>query len=211
MRIAIIGAGNIGSGLARAWSQKGHDIALGVRHPNEPKTLAAVARTDSRARPMTPDAAVKEGEIAVLAIPFGAVAATLEALGNLTGKIVIDCTNPVGVTLPPGVASGAELVARLAPGALVVKSFNAQGAENIASPRYANEVASNFYCGDDDGAKRVVRGLIEDVGFDPVDVGPLKNARLIEAAAQLWFAASRALGTRRVAFRILREDASEGP
>src|SRR5258708_1957513 len=71
--------------------------------------------------------------------------------------------------------------------------------------RERDPAATNFYCCDDDAARGVVRQLVADVGFDPVDVGPLKNARLLESATLLWFAASRALGTRRVAFRVLRE------
>lgn len=206
MKIAIIGAGNVGGGLGTIWSAKGHDIVFGVRHPGEPKAQAAVAATDGRARAATPGAAARDADVVVLAIPFGAVAPALESMGGLDGKIVIDCTNPVGVTLPPGVSSGAELVARLAPGARVVKSFNAQGAENVLHPRYGNEAASNFYCGDDEDAKQVVRRLVVEVGFDPIDVGPLKNARLFESATLLWFAVSSVLGSRRVAFRLLRDE-----
>jgi predicted dinucleotide-binding enzyme len=104
------------------------------------------------------------------------------------------------------VGSGGELVAKLAAGARGETSFNAQGAENIANPHYAGVVASNFYCGDDEAAKTTVRSLIADVGFDPIDAGPMKNARLLEAATLLWFAGTRALGSRRVAFRMLRNE-----
>jgi predicted dinucleotide-binding enzyme len=205
MKIAIIGAGNVGGALGRAWSSAGHEVLFAVRNPSDPKAQAAVAGAGGRARAVPIDAAVHEAEAIVLAVPFGAVASVLEGAGPLAGKILVDCTNPVGVALPPDASSGAELVARLAPGARVVKSFNAQGAENIAHPRYGSESATNFYCGDDDAAKQAVRKLVLDVGFDPIDAGPLKNARLLEAATLLWFAVSRTLETRHTAFRILRD------
>jgi 8-hydroxy-5-deazaflavin:NADPH oxidoreductase len=205
MKIAIIGAGNVGGSLGRAWSAKGHDVVFASRDTNEPKTQAALAATSGRARAAKVDDAVRDAEVVVLAVPFEAVESALKSAGPMTGKILIDCTNPVGVALPAGVASGAEHVSKLAPGARVAKAFNSQGAENIARPRYGDTAATNFYCCDDDAARGVVRQLVADVGFDPVDVGPLKNARLLEAATLLWFAASRTLGTRRVAFRVLRE------
>jgi predicted dinucleotide-binding enzyme len=142
--------------------------------------------------------------VVALAAPFGAIPGILEAGRSWAGKILIDCTNPVGSPLPSDVGSAAEIVAKLANGARVVKSFNTQGAESIFDPKYGDEAASNFYCGDDDEAKKVVRGLIADVGFDPIDAGPLRNARLLESAAMLWMAVSRTLGTRHVAFRLLR-------
>jgi predicted dinucleotide-binding enzyme len=205
MKIAIIGAGNVGGSLGRAWASKGHDVVFAARDAAGPKTQAAVAATGGRARAAAVDAAVRDAEVVVLAVPFDAVAGVLESAGPMTGKILIDCTNPGGSALPPEVGSGAELVSKLAPGARVAKAFNSQGAENIAQPRYGDTVATNFYCGDDEAAKKTVRELVADVGFDPVDVGGLKNARLLEAATLLWFAASRTLGTRRAAFRMLRD------
>jgi hypothetical protein len=205
MKIAVVGAGHVGGSLGRAWASKGHQVVFAVRDANEPKAQAAVAATNGRARAAAIDEAVRDAEVVVLAVPFGAIAGIVEGTGSLAGKILIDCTNPAGATLPAGVASGAELVSKLAPGARVVKAFNAQGAENIARPRYGGIAATNFYCGDDEQAKHVVRELVADVGFDAVDVGPLKNAHLLESATLLWFAASRALGTRRTAFYMLRD------
>jgi NADPH-dependent F420 reductase len=210
MKITIVGAGRIGEGLGRAWASKEHDVVFAVRDVDDPKAKAAVEATGGRARAATIGTAAREADVVVLAVPFGAIEGVLAGLGAMTGKILIDCTNPIGATLPPGVASGAEVVANLAPDTRVVKAFNAQGAENIADPRYGGIAATNFYCGDDVAAKEVVRGLVADVGFDPIDAGPLKNARLLEAATLLWFAASRALGTRRAAFRVLRDDSTTG-
>jgi 8-hydroxy-5-deazaflavin:NADPH oxidoreductase len=120
----------------------------------------------------------------------------------MTRKILIDCTNPSGAALPPEVGSGAELVSKGRAGCSRCEAFNSQGAENIAHPRAAT---SSLYCDDDDAAKKTVRELVADVGFDPVDAGALKNARLLDAATLLWFAASRTFGTRRAASRMLRD------
>lgn len=203
MKIAIVGVGNIGAGLGRAWSHKGHQVVFGVRDPNDTKAISAATGAGGSARTIAE--AIDGSEVVALALPFGAVEEVLRAAGSIPGRIIIDCTNPGGAIFPAGVTSPAEFVATLAPEARVVKSFNAQGAENLSVPRYGSETASNFYCGDDSAAKGVVRQLASDVGFDPIDAGPLKNARLLEAATVLWLAASRSLGTRRVAFRMVRK------
>ena len=185
MKITIIGAGNVGGALARAWAAKGHTVTT------------TTSRDDIATK-------VETAEVVVLAVPYGAVEAVLANAGALEGKVVIDCTNPIGVKLPDGVASGAEVLQAHVRGR-VVKAFNAQGAENISTPAYGGVAATCFYCGDDAAAKQVVDGLVADVGFDPVDAGPLASARLLEAATLLWFGVSKARGTRRLAFRLLRE------
>ena len=184
MKITVIGSGNVGGALARAWAAKGHAVTT-------------TARDDVAAK-------VEPAEVVVLAVPYGAVETVLASAGSLEGKVVIDCTNPVGVKLPEGAASGAEVIQARTRGQ-VVKAFNAQGAENISMPAYGGVAATCFYCGDDAAAKRVVDGLVADVGFDPVDTGPLTSARLLEAATLLWFGVSKVRGTRRLAFRLLRE------
>ena len=97
-----------------------------------------------------------------------------------------------------------EETARRLPGALVVKSFNSQGAETLADPVYGGLAASGFFCGDDAGAKRIVADLIADVGLEPVDVGPLRQARWLEALTLLWLSAAATGGSRDIAFRLLR-------
>ena len=84
------------------------------------------------------------------------------------------------------------------------KSFNAQGAENLANPIYDGVRATNFFCGDDVEGKQIVHGLVEDVGFEAIDAGGLSAARLLEPLMLLWMASSRALGTRDIAFKLLR-------
>jgi hypothetical protein len=120
----------------------------------------------------------------------------LNAMGDLKGKTLIDCTNPLSLagdgslSLSLGsTTSGAEEVERLAPGAHVVKAFNTYGWENFADSAYPNTAGLKpvmFYCGDDDAAKGRVSQLAADLGFEPVDTGGLGMARSLEPLALLW-------------------------
>ncbi|MGE0815714.1 MAG: NADPH-dependent F420 reductase [Vicinamibacterales bacterium] len=206
MRIAIVGSGHIGEGLARAWRAGGHEVTFGARDPQDPDVVA-LARGIGAAVAGVADA-LSSAEVVTLAVPFAAVPDVARALPTWAGRLVIDCTNPIGpgLTLLHGhTDSGAEAVARLLPGARVVKSFSAQGAEVLARPEYAGVRASNFYCGDDPDAKAVVRDLVAAVGFEPVDAGPLSSARYLEPLTILWITLSRTLG-RQFAFKVLQRD-----
>ena len=208
MKIAIIGSGNIGGGLARAWRSAGHPVTFGARDPAEAELAALCEQIGARAASIGDS--VKDAEVVVFAMPFAALEAVLGATGELAGVTVIDCTNavkrgPQGMELEYGhTTSSAEQLQKRIPRAHVVKSFNAQGMENLANPRYGDVAASNFYCGDDANAKRKVATLVADVGFEPIDAGPLANARLLEPLMLLWLACSRTAGTRDIAFKLLR-------
>jgi hypothetical protein len=205
MKIAIIGSGNIGGGLARAWGAKGHEIIFGARDLAEPELIALCSEIGARATTMAN--AVAAAEVVVLAVPFKALDEVIGAAGSLAGKVVIDCTNAVG----PGMqliyghtSSAAEELARKMPGARLFKSFNTQGAENLKDPLYGGIRATNFFCGDDVEGKKIVHQLVEDVGFEAIDAGQLAAARLLEPLMLLWVASSHALGTRDIAFKLLR-------
>jgi NADPH-dependent F420 reductase len=205
MKIAIIGTGHIGGGLGRAWAQKGYEITFGARDAAAPDVLSLCREVGAQASSLA--AAAAAAEVVVLAVPHAALEEVLRNTGTLAGKIVVDCTNGLG----PGpsllfghTTSAAEETAKKIPGARLVKSFNAQGAENLVNPVYNGVRATNFFCGDDVDAKRVVQGLIEAVGFEAVDVGPLRNARFLEPLTLLWISAVQALGTRELAFKLLR-------
>lgn len=151
--------------------------------------------------------AVRRADVVVLAMPYAALDEVLQAAGELAGKVVIDCTNAVakGFALLYGhTASSAEELQRRLPKAHVFKSFNAQGAENLANPRYGAVTASNFYCGDDPSSRAIVHQLVEAVGFEAVDAGPLKSARYLEPMMVLWVMLAQSLGTRELAFKLLR-------
>lgn len=207
MKIAIVGSGNIGAGLARPWAKE-HEVTFAARDPNDAE-LVALAKSIG-AKTATIAEAVGGAEVVALAMPYGALADVIAAGGDWKGKTVIDCTNAVergaaGMSLKYGhTTSSAEELAKAIPGAHVVKSFNAQGAENLANPVYGGVPASNFFCGDDAASKSKVKALIEAIGFEAVDVGPLANARLVEPLMLLWMNTSRAVGSRDIAFKVLR-------
>ena len=209
MKIGIIGAGQVGGTLGRAWAAKGHQVVFGVRDPRAPKVQELVTATGGTARAASPPEAAAHGAVVLLATPWAAAQAALRGAGDLTGKILIDATNPLrpdlsGLTLGH-TTSAAEEVARWAPGAKVVKAFNTIGAQHMANPRFGTQSASMLICGDDAAAKKAVLALAEVLGFDPVDAGPLAQARLLEPLAMLWISLAYAYGHGPdIAFKLLR-------
>lgn len=209
MNLAIIGAGKVGSTLGRRWAQAGHEVTFGVRNPTDERSQTLAS--DSGGRVTTQADAAAGAEVVVLTVPFDAVPATVRELGDLSGKLLIDCTNAVGTGYTPaveGAASGAELVAGLAPGALVVKAFNSVGVGMLGDLELGAQRGATFICGDDEAAKATVRRLGEDLGFEVVDVGPLAAAPLVESVALLWItlAYRQQLGTDFV-FGLIRRPA----
>jgi NADPH-dependent F420 reductase len=207
MKIAIIGTGSVGSALGRGLAQAGHDVVFGVRNTAKPEVGKLVEETGARADSV--DAAAGAAEVVVLAMPWGAAQDVIKTAGGLDGKIVFDCLNPLKPDLSGldagGARSAAEQVAAWAPGARVVKVFNSTGAGNMADPRYGDDRATLLYCGDDEGAKEVAAKLAADLGFEPVDAGPLSAAYLLEHFAMLWIHLAYGAGMgRNIAFRLMR-------
>ena len=211
MRIAIIGAGNVGTTLGRGWSRRRHQVSYGVRDPHSAK---AGALAQGGVHVAVPTQAVERSEVVVLATPWAATQEAVEALGDLGGRPLLDATNPIAPGLVSAVgegSSGGELVQAWAPTARVVKIFNSTGVENMASPEYGDVAATMFYCGDDEQACAVAAKLASELGFDPVPAGPLRNARLLEPLALLWIdLARRQVAGRAIAFKLLRRDRTRG-
>jgi 8-hydroxy-5-deazaflavin:NADPH oxidoreductase len=140
--------------------------------------------------------------------PWPATAEALRGLGNLAGKILLDCTNPLKPSLDglevANTTSAGEQVAQWSPGARVVKIFNAVGANIMANPLFDSTPTTLFYCGDDSAAKSAARDLAAAIGFDPVDAGPLKQARVLEPFALLWISLAFGGQGREIAFRLMR-------
>src|SRR5262245_44844821 len=209
MKIAIIGAGNVGGTLGQAWARKGHDLFFGVRHPQDDKTRRLVQSIGGNAQAGTVAEAAAFGEVVVLTTPWQATEAAIKQAGDLTGKVVIDCTNPLkpdNSGLDVGFStSGAELVAGWARGAKVFKAFNTTGSNNMADPVINGVRTVMFVCGDDEAVKPTILKLASDVGFDAVDAGKLVNARLLEPWGMLWIhlAVNGTLG-RDFGFALLR-------
>lgn len=127
----------------------------------------------------------------------------LPTLGDLSGKIVIDTTNRFGRSPEDG-DSAAQDIAKLLPGAKVVKAFNTMGWETLINPVFSGEKATVFLAGDDSAAKNVVAGLATEIGLDTVDTGPLANAGMIEKMSELWVTMMRSGHGRDFAFRLIQ-------
>jgi hypothetical protein len=198
MKIAMIGAGNVGSALGRAWLRAGEDVVFGIPEPADQKYRAL-----PRERLHTSVEAALVADIVVLATPWPATETAVKSLGDLSGKIMIDCTNPLGVgrdglELALGYdISGGEQVASWARGASVFKSLNQTGAENMEKAALFTARPAMFVAGDDEAQKPTVLSLVSKIGFDAIDAGPLRIARLLEAYGMLWIdqALKRGRGT----------------
>ena len=211
MKIAIIGAGNVGGALGANWAQKGHEILFGVRDPKADKVQALLGKIGGKAKAMTPAEAAAAADVIVLSTPWPATEAALRSMGNLRGKIILDATNPLargpdGISLEIGhTTSAGEKVQGWAAGASVFKTLNTTGFGNMANPVFNGVKSVMFVAGDDAAAKPKVMQLVGDLGFDVIDAGPLRNARLLEAHAMLWIDLALARGQGRdFAFAILR-------
>lgn len=213
MRIAIIGAGNVGGTLGRRWAQAGHDILFGARDPGSAKTREIVASCGGRARATSPAEAAARADVVVLAVGWHVVQPVVESLGDLAGKIIIDCTNPLDENLQlihGHHSSGGEMIADLAVGARVVKAFNTVTWEVMADPDFGDEPATMFYCGGDSASAEVVETLIRDIGMEPCNVGGLEMCRYLEPLAMIWileFRIRRQSGD--YGFRLLKRTSAE--
>ena len=189
MRIAILGSGTMGGALGRLFAKAGHDVAFS--YSRDPKKLERLARScGARARAASPADAVRGAKVVLLAVHWSHVPTLLRAAGSLRGQVLIDCTNPMNSSddaLAVGLRiSGGEIIAKRARGARVVKAFNTVPSELLrAGADILTEKPAVCYCGKDDGAKRVVRRLIREIGFEPVDCGSLLVARYLEPLALL--------------------------
>lgn len=209
MKIGIIGTGTMGCTLGKLLVAQGHQVLFGSRQ---------LERAETFARSVGPNAssgsyadANEFGEVVLLVTTWQDTEAALQAAGSLAGKILIDCTNPesddsYGLVVGH-VTSGAEEIAKWAKGARVVKAFNhIYGSMLEISPQFDSQTATVFYCGEDAEAKTVAATLISDLGLEPIDAGPLRNARQLEPLSQLAVQLARVqgLGGENIAFKLLR-------
>ena len=186
MDIVIVGAGNVGRALAGGWRKAGHKVTLAVR--DTAGARAAELKQQGFAV-VEPKDAAKAGDVIVLSVPWPAVANAVQSLGSLAGKIVVDAINPLAPDMSLAIGhsdSAGETVARLASGARVVKAFNTTGANNMADSAYSGGKLLMPIAGDDATAKSTVMALANDLGFEPIDVGPLAMSRHLEPMAMVW-------------------------
>ena len=200
MKIGIIGAGRVGSTLGRRWAGCGHEIVYGVRNPEDSKHQAL---TDHAQVVSSPEAA-QAGEIVVLSVHWGAAQAAVDSIKvGLDGKILVDCTNPVGANL--GGSSAAEQIQAWAPESTVVKSFNQIGSNIMADPVLDGRKAILFVASD--SADAVQPGLATELDFEVVAMPSLSYARQLEAFAMMWISMSFKLGYgREFAFSMIKRN-----
>jgi 8-hydroxy-5-deazaflavin:NADPH oxidoreductase len=209
MKIGIIGAGNMGTGLGKYWARNKHELMLSYSR-DENKLREAAASIGKNVRTGSPAEAAAFGDVVLLATPYSATPDAIRAAGSLDGKIVFGCVNPfkpdfsgmiVGTT-----TSGAEEMATLARGAKYVAALPSFAEMlHAGSTKFGNETALAFYCGDDAEAKKVVAGLLQETGVEPVDAGPLRNARFVEPAMMLLVQLAYPLGMGAVGIKLLRK------
>jgi 8-hydroxy-5-deazaflavin:NADPH oxidoreductase len=184
MKVAIIGAGNVGKALAGSAERAGHDVTLAAQHVEHAQEAATT--TGATAAPSTTDA-VRDADVVILAVPASALETVALEIGDeLAGKAVVDVTNhPTPDPSAPSNESTAEVLQSRLPQARVVKAFNTAFASRQANPVIDGIAIDGYIAGDDPGAKKAVSELARSIGFRPVDVGPLLMARTLEAMAWL--------------------------
>jgi predicted dinucleotide-binding enzyme len=167
MKIAIVGKGHVGTSLGKGLERAGHQVRYGHRDPEE-----------------TVPAAANWGDLIIMAVPFGEVKNAVKEIGSAAdGKVLIDVTNPLDQNMDLAIGfstSNAEEVQKMLPKAQVVKAFNTVFAPNQSTARVGKYQLTAFIAGDNADAKNTVLQLTAAMGYDPVDVGPLKCARYLE-------------------------------
>ena len=186
MRIGILGSGLMGGKLGTLFARAGHAVVFSYAHSeNKLKRLARDAQGDARAG--TPAAAAREADALLLAVHWSRVDDVLKQAGDVSGKVIVSCVLPMDTgdrgLVVAHTASGAEVLAKKIPRAPIVSAFGTVPSEvlfGVFEARRRKSRPSMVYCGDDARAKKVAAELIRDVGFEPVDLGPLRLARYTE-------------------------------
>jgi len=186
MRIGILGSGLMGGKLGTLLARAGHEVAFSYSRSRQ-KLKRLARQAGGKARAGTPREAAENADALLLAVHWLKTDDVLSQAGNLSGKVVITCSLPMNAEntelVVAHTSSGAEELARRVPRARVVSAFGTVPSEvlfAVFAARRRKARPSLVYCGDDLAAKKMAAGLIRDVGFDPVDAGPLRTARYIE-------------------------------
>ena len=189
--VAIIGTGDMGDSLGPRFAELGYAVVFGSRYPDGEKAQGVAHLTGSGARVTTQRDAAQAGEIVILAVPWPAMETVAQNLGSLDGKIVIDISMPVetgvdGYLVSLVETSSAEMIQQWNPGARVVKAFATLGSYVVDDPGVVGGPVSVPIASDDREAKERVANIIAAMGLDPLDAGPLRMAREIEALQRLY-------------------------
>lgn len=204
MRVGIIGTGRVGQAIARGLSKTQNEVRFGSRDPSKVEVTLGM-NVESQ------EAVAGWAEVLILAVPYSAVPETVRTLngGKLDGKVLVDATNVLSPSRDLALGfttSGAEELAKLVPRTRVVKAFNTVFARNMSTGQLAGEPLALFVAGDDAAAKESVMRLGREIGFEPVDAGPLKAARYLEPMGvfSISLAFTQKLGPG-IGYRLVRE------
>lgn len=189
--IAIIGTGRVAGALGPRFAGQGHRIIYGSRNPSGKKAQDLVDRTGNKASVTSQKEAVNGADMVVLAVPWSATESVVKNLGDLSGKIVIDPTNPYkrtndGYAEHTVETSAGELIQGWLPGAHVVKAFNTLTFLTMADPAGSGGPVTIPVVGNDDAAKARVMKLIKSIGLDAIDLGPIRYAHEVEGMLIVW-------------------------
>ncbi len=187
MKVAVIGTGNMGMGFANLLASANHEVAIGARDSGKAAALAERVGKGTVSGGVA--AAIKLSDVLILALPFGAISDTIKKAGDLSGKVLVDISNPVTADFKGLVVghttSAAEEIQALAPTARVVKGFNTIFAQLLPREARNGKTLQVFLASDDKAAKDTVTTLAASLAFEPVDAGPLSNSRFIEPIGEM--------------------------
>jgi len=189
--VGIIGTGDMGNSLGPRFAELGYTVVYGSRNPSSEKVKNLVSQTGANARAATQKEAAQASAIVVLVVPWPAMETVAQSLGSLDGKIVIDPSMPSvqsedGYYVSLVETSSAEMIQAWNPGARVVKAFATLGSFVIDDPEVVGGPVTVPVAADDREAKEQVGRIIANMGLDPVDAGPLRLSREIEALQRLY-------------------------
>lgn len=185
LKIAVLGAGNIGGTLGRKWSAAGHQVAFGVSDPTGPRSRGLRAELGDNVTIGTVADALQAGDVVVMALPGGAMESTITAnAAQLDGRIIIDTANRMG----GGPMNSLATFQVHTPRAQVYRAFNTLGWENFADPQFSGIPADLFYCGPTGDSNDIVTRMIEDIGLRPIYLGDNSQTDLVDSVGRIWFA-----------------------
>jgi predicted dinucleotide-binding enzyme len=201
MKIAVLGAGNIGGTLAKKWAKVGHSICFGLRDPGKPYVQELVKSLGSAASAASIAEAIDFGEVVAFAIPGPSMDETIAANAKaLDGKIIIDSANKMGAASMNSISTFVKQTPKARP----YRAFNTYGWEVFDNPTYPDGPVDLFFCGPDGDSRASVEALISAIGLRPLYLGGVDQADLVDSVIRLWFAL--AIGQKKgrsAAFKVL--------